>query len=60
MKIKKAPRKRHKQRACGKVRYRDHAEAIGALRTLRDSRRDTVPARAYSCDRCGGYHLSSS
>lgn len=59
--VKKKPRKRHVQRACNKRRYRDHAEAIGALRSIRagQAKRQVVPSRAYPCDRCGGWHLTS-
>lgn len=53
-------KKRKRQTACGKSRYRDHGEAIAALRILRgSSARVTVPARAYECSRCGGWHLTS-
>lgn len=56
----KAGKKRRRQNACGKRRYRDHAEAVAALRLVRASGgRPVVPARCYSCDRCGGWHLTS-
>lgn len=57
----KKKRKRHTQRACGKVRYRDHGEAITALRTIRsrDDSRDRVPVRVYECHACGGWHMTA-
>lgn len=54
------PSKRQRQTACGKRRYRDHAEAIAALRLVRsDSVRGRVPVRTYECGKCGGWHLTS-
>ena len=45
----------------GKRRFRDHRSAIEALRRIRsNSVRQTVPARAYECDACGGWHLTSA
>jgi hypothetical protein len=56
----KKQRKPHRQTACGKKRYRDHQEAVQALRRLREhSERGRIPARAYQCNRCGGWHLTS-
>lgn len=45
----------------GKRRFRDHASAVQALRrtSRADDRRDRKPARAYHCDRCKGWHLTS-
>lgn len=52
--------KQSKQRACGKHRYRDRQEALAALRAIVGrSRRDKVVKRAYACDRCHGWHLTS-
>ncbi len=43
-----------------KRRFRDHFEAIKALRRLQErSTRDTVPQRVYECDACEGWHLAS-
>jgi hypothetical protein len=52
---------RTKQRTCrGKRRFRDHAEAIRSLRGLAAvSTRQKIADRAYACDRCGGWHVSS-
>lgn len=42
-----------------KRRFRDHFEAIKALRRLQArSTRDTVPQRVYECDACEGWHLT--
>lgn len=50
-----------KQRCKGKRRYRDHPEAMRSLRGFKNgSRRDVIPVRAYSCDVCHGWHLTSS
>ncbi len=57
-----------KSASCGKVRFRDHREAVSALHdvvTLRKraeeamlpSRRREV--RSYACQRCNGFHLTS-
>lgn len=44
----------------GKRRYRDHQEAVRALRRIKArSTRDRVPARAYACTVCQGYHLTA-
>lgn len=42
-----------------KRRYRDHAEAVRALQSAARSGHDYIPIRAYECDTCGGWHLSS-
>lgn len=58
-----APRrgKTTRSHACGKVRYPDHASAVKALHTIKTVgvQRDRTPARAYQCDRCLGWHLTS-
>ncbi|MEJ7783188.1 MAG: hypothetical protein WKF96_00195 [Solirubrobacteraceae bacterium] len=53
--------KRNRQRTCGgKRRYRDHAEATGALRRVaRSSQRQKIPVRCYWCDTCKGWHITS-
>lgn len=51
-------RKPRKQRACGKRRFRDQAQAQSALRLIGSSARDVAPTRAYPCDRCKGWHLT--
>lgn len=50
-----------KRRSCGKRRFRDHAEAIRSLRTIRTkgAPRNRMPSRAYYCDHCKGWHLTS-
>lgn len=60
------PRKKGKgaNRDCGgKRRYRDHNEAVGALRGISSSpwkgRNGKRPGRAYYCGRCKGWHLTS-
>lgn len=52
---------RHRHRSCrGKRRYRDREEALRCLRILEvRSTRGTIPFRAYPCQRCQGWHLSS-
>lgn len=49
-----------RERLCGKFRYKDEAAATAALlkawRSLAPRRREL---RAYECDRCTGWHLSS-
>ena len=51
------PRRKH----CAKARYGTHAEAIEALHTIwaRPRWGGTLPSRAYECDRCNGWHLTS-
>lgn len=47
---------------CEKRRYRDHAAAMAELRNvhafahLHDHK---LPGRAYQCERCGGWHVTS-
>lgn len=45
----------------GKVRFRDHAEAVRGLHLIRSQgeQRDKTPCRAYECPGCGGWHLTS-
>ena len=47
----------------GKRRYRDHDEAVRALRNIGSStwqgRDGKKPGRAYFCGRCKGFHLTS-
>jgi hypothetical protein len=60
---------RTRVRNCGgKVRFRDHEEAVEALhradcarsRSVADGATSTHRAvRTYYCPRCGGYHLTS-
>lgn len=45
---------------CVKVRFRDEVAASGELgRIGRYARNEHVPVRAYRCDRCEGWHLTS-
>ncbi len=44
----------------GKRRFRDHDEAMQALRHItRHSDRNRLPVRAYECGKCQGWHLTS-
>lgn len=52
-------RRPKRTRACGKRRFRDHAEATHALHTLQRSSRASIPVRSYECEVCGGWHLTS-
>lgn len=55
-------RKRNRDRDCesGKRRYRDQAEAIGAIHLFQHhSTRETIPVRAYECQWCQGWHTTS-
>lgn len=46
--------------ACLKKRYRTEAAAADELSRIRThARGDYVPARAYECEWCGGWHLTS-
>jgi uncharacterized protein YlaI len=49
-----------RKRTCrGKVRYRDHQEAVTALHTLQSkSTRQQIPVRSYDCEECGGVHVT--
>ena len=58
----------HRSQTCGKIRFRDHREAVSALHTaaalrqraaaeMLSTRRREV--RAYECDACHGHHLTS-
>ena len=58
----------HKSLTCGKVRFRDHREAVTALHNVATLRlradEDAVASRrrevrSYECERCHGYHLTS-
>lgn len=58
----------HKSHTCGKVRFRDHREAVHALHgvvTLRKRAEEAMlptrrrEIRTYECDACQGYHLTS-
>lgn len=52
--------KTSKRCGSGKKRFRDHQSAVHALRRIKGgSSRDRVPAKAYECDWCGGWHLTS-
>lgn len=53
---------------CKKVRFRDHREAVEALKTIRVVRLRSInqgtesrrrECRAYFCHRCRGHHLTS-
>lgn len=52
---------RAKRKACPtrKVRFRDHESAVRALRQTRDRGADKLPVRAYECNLCHGWHLTS-
>lgn len=52
---------RSKRSACPtrKVRYRDHESAVRALRGVAGSARAKIPVRAYRCNLCQGWHLTS-
>lgn len=59
----KNPRGRKKERrtvrTCGKRRFRDHSEAVSALQRIDAREGELAPVRAYECDRCHGWHLTS-
>jgi hypothetical protein len=59
----KVSRRAPKRKTCGigaKRRFPDRASAIASLHTLKShSGRDKVPARAYQCPECNGWHLTS-
>lgn len=52
---------RSKRSACPtrKVRYRDHESATRALRNVAGSCRGKIPVRAYRCNLCRGWLLTS-
>lgn len=62
---------RRTKRLCpdtGKRRFRDHVQAVRALHAAANSRRSAAldgvqtvrrERRAYCCDACGGWHLTS-
>lgn len=59
----RSPRSVSKDRSCisGKMRYRSKPEAIRALHLIQNSSRaDKIPQRAYECEACKGWHLTSS
>jgi hypothetical protein len=43
----------------GKTRFRDHESATTALQITQRSSRTRKPTRAYRCDLCDGWHLTS-
>lgn len=55
----------NRKRTCrGKVRFRDHTEAVRSLHMIasrgeRSGRNGVIPVRAYECPRCGGFHVTS-
>lgn len=52
---------RRKQWTCGgKVRYPDQQAAKDAVRVIRYRHGvEGTPKRAYECEQCGGFHLTS-
>ena len=45
---------------CKKVSYRDKDQAVTALHAIKNCDNDgKKPIRAYECDRCGKWHLTS-
>ena len=51
---------RHSCPTIGKVRFREHRDATQALRAFHDYPPAAhVPRRAYECDLCNGWHLTS-
>lgn len=59
---KRATKRKHKRdRSCdGMRRYRDQAEAIGAIHLFQThSGRETIPVRAFACEHCGGWHSTT-
>jgi hypothetical protein len=59
--VRRKKRQFARKRTCsGKVRYRDAAEAHASLhRQANYSTRDKIPVRAYECDECAGWHVTS-
>lgn len=61
------PQPKHRQRCpfTGKVRYVDHADAVGALHHAKNTvamgtqRSDHIPVRSYFCTGCNGYHTTA-
>ncbi len=46
-------------RRCTKKRFKDHAQAVRAIKNIGNrSTRDDIPVRSYACDYCGGFHLT--
>ena len=54
--------KRSRTCKCGKRRFRDHHEAIGALHAIANNASPGArhPVRCYCCLMCSGWHLTSS
>lgn len=47
-------------KSCKKISYHDHTEAVKALHEICNRKGDNVkPCRAYQCDNCGKWHLTS-
>lgn len=46
---------------CVKARYRDEAKAMAAMERIQANNwaEQRVPVRAYACQHCGGWHLTS-
>lgn len=54
------PGKRHRPGHTGKRRFKDEISAKLAVATAqRKANRDKTPCRAYHCDVCQGWHLTS-
>ncbi|MGK3950951.1 hypothetical protein ACLKM7_01365 [Microbacterium sp. I2] len=58
----------HRSHTCGKIRFRDHREAVSALHSAATLRQRAAEAmlstrrheiRTYECDACHGHHLTS-
>lgn len=44
---------------CTKVRYKDHEQAVGAIKRIKNMPNDgDKPIRAYQCDICHGWHIT--
>jgi len=59
---KKSPKQRRKACPSGKIRYKtrnDTKTAIAGGRQNRADGKDYVPVRAYPCNLCNGFHLTS-
>ena len=52
---------KHKKISCGKTKYKDGIAAKLALAkiALKDNLRGKAPIRAYACNLCNGWHLTS-
>lgn len=51
--------RRESCRRTGKRRYPDHQSAVQALHRFAQSTRARKPVRAYPCDLCKGWHITS-